>query len=191
MLTFNAFRLGNLCLSALNLQEMQETIKKQNAMKKIFLIVSLMVVGLMVSAQSVNDTTAVESNKPQIKIKVNKVYDENGNVVGYDSTYVWSYSNSPTGKSIIINPDSLLSRFKPYFNEHFQMPSNPFNSKFLNDSSMYFDFFRNNHFFDQWQNQLFNFKQDIERMDSLKRLFFKKYIEEQNEKEKKVKGKVF
>ena len=142
-----------------------------------------MLAGLMVSAQSVNDTTNVELNKPQIKIKVNKIYDENGNVVGYDSTYVWSYSNTTNGKSITINPDSLLSRFKPYFDEHFQMPSDPFSGKFFNDSSIYFDFFRNDHFFDQWQNQLFNFKQDIERMDSLKKRFFKKYIQEQKEKD--------
>ena len=158
-------------------------------MKKMLLIVSMMIAGLTVSAQSVNDTTEVKSGKPQITVNVNKIYDENGRVVGYDSTYVWSYSNSTNGKRFIINPDSLLSRFKPYFNEHFNMPENPFTNKFFNDSSMYFDFFNNDHFFDQWQNQLFNFKQEVERMDSLKQLFFKKYIEDQKRKGKR--GKVY
>ena len=62
---------------------------------------AILAVGLSLQAQSINDTTAINGVKPTIKIKVNKIYDENGNVVGYDSTYVWSYSNSLNNNNFI------------------------------------------------------------------------------------------
>ncbi len=161
-------------------------------MKKIVLIFAILAATFSLQAQILDDTSAINGVKPKIKIKVNKIYDENGNVVGYDSTYVWSYSNTVTNNNLItIDPDSLISRFKPLFDENFNgFPSNPFDNRFFNDSTMFFDFFNNDHFFDKWQNELFNFQKEIERMDSLKEIFFKKYIES-IDKEQSGKGKVY
>ncbi len=160
-------------------------------MKKILLLfVIIGITGTLVSAQTINDTASIIGNKPQIKIKVKKIYDENGNVTGYDSTYEWSYSNSSAGNSIIINPDSLFKKFKPYFDKNFiQFPTDSFSSRIFNDSTMFYDFFNNDHFFNRWQNELFNFQKDVKRMDSLKRIFFKKYIEKQEEE--KNRGKIY
>ena len=56
--------------------------------------------------------------KPKVQWKVNKQYDENGNVVGYDSIYSWSYSNHgnfpPT-----MNADSIMRSFRSFSNENF------------------------------------------------------------------------
>jgi hypothetical protein len=154
-------------------------------MKKILMIFAILTASFSLNAQTINDTVAINGVKPQIKIKVNKIYDENGNVIGYDSTYVWSYSNSSSNNNfIVINPDSLISKFKPYFDENFNgVPLDPFDNKFFSDSTMFFDFFNNDHFFDKWQNELFNFQKEIERMDSLKEIFFKKYMENMDKKQ--------
>ncbi len=158
-------------------------------MKKLLFVLVMLTAGLTtVSAQNLIDTTQMDGNKPKIRIKVNKIYDENGNVVGYDSTYAWSWSNEETDTVFNINPDSLFNRFRPYFDEHFLHIPDPFTNGFFNDSSLYFDFFNNEHFFDTWQDELFHFKKEIERMDSLKQQFFKQYLEEQKQKNK---GKIY
>lgn len=52
------------------------------------------------------------SNKPGVRIDVNKEYDENGNVIGYDSTYSWFWS----GKEITnMNFDSIFESFNDNF----------------------------------------------------------------------------
>ncbi len=158
-------------------------------MKKYFFIAMMMLAAITVSAQNLIDTTQWNGNKPQIKIKVNKIYDENGNVIGYDSSYAWSWSNVMGDTSFFINSDSLFGRFRPYFDEHFMHIPDPFSNRFFNDSSMYFDFFNNDHFFDTWQDELFHFKKEIERMDSLKQHFFREYLEK--EKGKRSKGKIY
>jgi hypothetical protein len=52
---------------------------------------------------------------------------------------------------------------------------------------MYLDFFNNDHFFDDWQNELFNFQDEMKHLDSLKQLFFNKFLEEEKKKVKKDK----
>lgn len=47
-----------------------------------------------------------QQNKPHVEIKVNKEYDKKGNVIRYDSTYVYTYSN--TGGNIEQWPDSIF-----------------------------------------------------------------------------------
>ncbi len=162
----------------INFVNFKENLKNDKAMKKLMILEMFIISGLFVSAQNIADSITVKNHKPQIKIEVNKIYDKNGNVIRYDSTYVWSYSNG-NSKAFSVNPDSLLKRFKPYFDEHFSgVVADSFNRNIFNDSTMMFDFFNNDNFFDQWQNELFDFKNQIEKMDSLKRQFFKKYMKE-------------
>ncbi len=145
-------------------------------MKRVIFLGVLLIFSTVCKAQILNDSTQ-NSTKPKVQVKVNKVYDENGNVVRYDSTYSWSYSSQSTENKIDV--DSLINRFMPYFHKHF---SNSLNKSFsdpffnLDDSNMMLDFFNNDHFFKQWQNQLFDFQHQIQQMDSLKRLFFKQYL---------------
>jgi hypothetical protein len=149
-------------------------------MKKLVSLLTVLTFFLVSSlyAQTIDDTINTGINKPKVEIKVNKVYDENGNVIEYDSVYTWSYSNSTGNVRINIDPDSLFRQFIPWFGEHLNAFSNPFSSKVLNDSTMYLDFFNNDHFFDQWQDELFDFRNEMRRMDSLKRVFFDKFLKE-------------
>ncbi len=154
-------------------------------MKRALFFLVFIIAGVTVRSQSIIDTATVNSGKPHIQIKVNKVYDEDGNIVGYDSTYVWSYSNGTSQIGGSINPDSLFDAFKPWFNNQMNQFSDPFSEHFFNDSTMYLDFFNNEHFFDQWKDELFNFNSEMQRMDSLKRIFFKRYLQEEQHNNKK------
>ncbi len=146
-------------------------------MKKIIFLWVFLLIGFATQAQIKQDSTPKQINKPKIQVKVNKVYDKNGNIIRYDSTYSWTYNSEKQGKQIDV--DSVMKRFMPYFHEHFpDSLSREFSDPFFqsNDSSMILDFFNNDHFFKQWQNQLFDFQHQIQQMDSLKRLFFKQYL---------------
>jgi len=99
-----------------------------------------------------------EKIQPKIDYKVNKEYDENGNLIRLDSTFSYYYSN--INKDVMIN-DSIFKKFNDYFS---------INSSFNNlrfDDFFKQDFFRGD--FDR--NQKFMNKM-LRRMDSLKNKFF-------------------
>ncbi len=78
------------------------------------------------------------TNKPNIKINVNVQRDENGNIVGYDSSYVETWSSDGGN----INVDSLMqsfnNRFKAFgFDDFGDIDIPGFSDKsFFNDSIM-------------------------------------------------------
>lgn len=125
--------------------------------------------------------------EPKVQWKVNKQYDENGNVIGYDSIYSWSYSNHGN-----IPPemgmDSIMQSFRSLSNENFPsfwedgnldrifpmdsiMSQNFSMEKFFNNGSL--KGFPN---MDQWMHQ----------MDSLRN----KVMEENNRKMMELQKKV-
>lgn len=75
------------------------------------------------------------SNKPNIKINVNVQRDGNGNVIGYDSSYVETWSSD--GRNV--NADSLMQLFNKRFQDFglsgSDIPGFSDNS-FFNDSTM-------------------------------------------------------
>lgn len=151
--------------------------------KSIILSAFLLLAGMTAYAQIVHSHN--HTNKPQVHINVKKVYDKNGNIIRYDSTYEWTYSNH-SGKSNI-NLDSLMGQFVPFFRENLpdslsRVFGNPdFN---LNDSAMMLNFFNNAHFFGRWQKEIFDMKHEMQAMDSLRMEFLKRYMHE-----KKCSGK--
>ncbi len=130
-------------------------------------------------------TKAENAVKPKVDIKVNKVFDDKGNLIGYDSTYVWSYSNIQ-GDSVTVDADTVFSEFKPLFDEQFKGFAMPgFNNLMFNDSTFYHDFFTPDYFYDRWQQSLKESERMFREMDSLKNMFFKKNypgLQKQNEK---------
>jgi len=156
-------------------------------MKRIIFLWVFIFVGFTTQARIVRDSNRKAANKPKIQVKVNKVYDKNGNIVRYDSTYTWSYSSDNNGRKIDV--DSLMSRFMPYLRGHLPDAlakefSNP--DMRSNDSALILDFFNDEHFFNKWQTQLFDFPQQLREMDSLKREFIRHYLpnKEKNKRER-------
>jgi hypothetical protein len=92
-------------------------------MKNIVLALILMVGTIGCQAQAskntaTTDTAKTRDNKPKVSCKVNKRYDEKGNLVGYDSTSVWSYSSD--GSMNDATADSLMANMGKNFGFKFQ-----------------------------------------------------------------------
>lgn len=67
-----------------------------------------------------------DSNRPEVKIDVQKEFDEYGKITGYDSTYTWFWSGNEITE---MNLDSIFENFEEdfgdwedYFNRHHYQP---------------------------------------------------------------------
>ncbi|MEH6769070.1 hypothetical protein [Maribacter arcticus] len=113
--------------------------------------------------------------EPKGSWNVNKEYDELGNLIKYDSVYSYSYTNVK-GDSLNVNLDSIMGSFRKYFKE-----SAPFEWKddFLfspeNDSLFMSDFFRDDYFFNQWERQPIEIEELMQKMDSTRNAFLKRF----------------
>lgn len=123
----------------------------------------ILVIALSLSMQGCNgqkqeDKTEANKNIPKTNIKVNKEYDEDGNLVRYDSTYSYFYSNI---ENETIKQDSIFNLFKNNFNQRYFFSDEPyFNDFFFEDSLLRYDFYKQDFFMNR-------FKDNMRRMDSL------------------------
>jgi hypothetical protein len=116
-------------------------------------------------------STAKDSlNNPKVNIKVNKRYDDKGNVIGFDSTYTSFYSNIQGDTARM---DSLMDSFDRYFRrDHSLFFDNQFNSLFFRDSTRYPDFFHDDFFMQRYELNDHYLKEMMSRMDSIKNHFY-------------------
>jgi hypothetical protein len=109
------------------------------------------------------------ANAPKVNIKVNKHYDDKGNVVGFDSTYTSFYSNVQGDTARM---DSLMHSFDQYFKrDHFFLFNDELNRMFFTDSLRYPDFFHKDFFMKRYELNDHYFRDIMERMDSIKTVF--------------------
>jgi len=126
-------------------------------------------------------------NKPEEHWKVNKEVDENGNVISYDSTYTWSYTEED---SVNVDMDSMMQSFKSFFND--KMPSvwgESLMDPMLGDSLLNRDFFADNYFHDRFEKDFFDVDKMFQRMDSLRESFFKQTLPEMEQKSQSIEKK--
>lgn len=124
--------------------------------------------------------------KPKVQWKVNKKYDENGNVIGYDSIYSWSYSNHGNVPPEI-NADSIMKSFRSFSNDNFpsfwqdQDLDHAFPADSIMNRNFSMDQFFNNGNFEGFPNM----EQWIQQMDSLRNKMLEEthseFIESQKE----------
>lgn len=116
-----------------------------------------------------NDSTI----KPKIDIKVNRRYDEKGNMIGFDSTYTSYYSNISGDTSQM---DSLMGSFDRYFREdHSSFFRKQFDPLFFTDSTRYPDFFHDDFFMRRYELNDTYMRGMMQRMDSIKNNFYKEH----------------
>ncbi|MFZ0491114.1 MAG: hypothetical protein WAM00_12770 [Salegentibacter sp.] len=142
-------------------------------------VLMLMAVLLSLSSCNAQDKKekALNNNKdeqavPKGKWKVNKKFDKNGNLISYDSTYVYSYST--VNGDTISNPnmDETMKKFRQFFESNGMGGQSALMESFFNDSlGGNEDFFRNGFFRDHVMAQ--DFQEQIKKMDSLHREFLK------------------
>ena len=143
-------------------------------MKAISLILAVAIITLACNAQEKKqkDEQVVE---PKENWKVNKKVDENGNVIQYDSTYTWSYSNVK-GDSVSVNLDSIMNSFNNFFETQSPFDWNHNFSFFpKNDSLLLKNFFKNDYFYNSWEKQHFDVEQMMRQMDSTRNEFLKEF----------------
>ncbi|MFY9153710.1 MAG: hypothetical protein WAO52_16955 [Prolixibacteraceae bacterium] len=119
---------------------------------------------------------AQNTNVPKTNIKVNKEYDKDGNLIRYDSTYSYFYSNI-VNDSIL--GDSIFSDFKDQFNQRYIFSSEPyFSDFFFQDSLLKYDFYKNDFFSKRYKNDMERMGKLFQEMDSVKNLYFKNQFPE-------------
>ena len=107
-------------------------------------------------------------SKPHEEVTVNRKYDENGNLIEFDSTYTSYYSNV-TGDTIAM--DSVLSQFPEYFNNSFDFDFPEY--FFDTDSAWNPEFFHRDFFESQFMEKNEEMRRMIQQMDSIKNEFFR------------------
>lgn len=152
---------------------MSQQMKARSAAKWIALVAVVTFGSVACSAQSkklkpgtaglLADTLAAE--RPKVNMRVNKVYDANGNLLQYDSTFTSICTGSDS-----LRMDSLMFRFMEPFSSPGTMGmfGPGLNERFFNDSLPGYDFFHDDFF-----RKRIDLMQDMmQRMDSLKNQFF-------------------
>ena len=115
--------------------------------------------------------------KPKVDIKVNRRFDEKGNLIGFDSTYTSYYSNISGDTARM---DSLMGSFDRYFRtDHPLFFRNQFDPLFFNDSTRYPDFFHDDYFMRRYELNDRYMRGMMQRMDSIKNKFYKEHSQEE------------
>ena len=116
------------------------------------------------------DTLAANSDTPQVDVRVNKQYDEHGNLIAYDSSYTSVYQ-SRSGDAAFM--DSVFKDFMPGFGMQYPFLNDPgFNALFFPDSSFHRDFFNYDFFQKRMEMNQRYMQRMMEQMDSLKNHHF-------------------
>ncbi len=128
-----------------------------------------------------NTEDKTDKNQPETNIIVNKEYDEDGNIIKYDSTYSYYYSNIENNQFV---GDSLFNSFRKQFNKRYSFSDDPFfNNIFFQDSLLNFDFYKKDFFKDRFTKNWQHMNELFQEMDSVKNDFFKYQFQDTINKE--------
>lgn len=124
-----------------------------------------------------NDRPVLASDTPQVDVRVNKQYDENGNLIALDSTYITIYPSRAGNPAFL---DSVFHDFKGRSRNWYPFLKDPgFNDLFLEDSLIHPDFFHDDYFRKRFDLNRRYMEQMMARMDSAKNAFLRGKAEKQ------------
>ena len=124
----------------------------------------------------------VHKIKPKTNIVVNKEYDKNGNLIRYDSTYSYFYSNVKGDSTLA---DSIFANFKGKVFNSFPDIKTPFwNNMFFEDSLLSYDFYKDDFFTKRFEMNMKKFEKLFKEVDMFKNEYYKKFSKPKK-KEKK------
>ncbi|MBA2612102.1 MAG: hypothetical protein H0U95_09030 [Bacteroidetes bacterium] len=110
------------------------------------------------------------SNVPKKGFKVNKEFDKNGNLIRYDSTYSYYYSNIKNNSNM---SDSIFSKFRDQFQNQYPFANKPFfDNFFFQDTLLKYDFYKRDFFSERFKRDMNNMDKLFLEMDSVKNQFF-------------------
>lgn len=162
---------------------------KYKEMKKHILILWVSLLGWSCNGQEIEkkneEKNGIKTEQPKGSWKVDKEFDEKGNLIRYDSIYSWS-SNSYLDHFNLKEKDSLLDAFKSKFFTHYSgFENGGFKDVFAQDSLF------SKHFFgDDFFNS--DFGKDFRDIDNITQQIIarqKKFLEKYHSEFKKQKTK--
>ena len=158
---------------------------KLKMMKKHILLLMLSFLSVSCSGQKDNEKIKdlkKEENQsievPKGDWKVEKEFDENGNLIRYDSIYSWS-SGGKLDDLSLTERDSMMQSFKSKFFSNFSHFENDgFDAIFSEDSLFSKRFFNNDFFGSSFGKDFMNIDQMRQQMITRQRDFLEKYQSE-------------
>ncbi len=151
-------------------------------MKKAILLLMVGLLSLSCNGQK-NETKKDDSKEKQEKIaeepkgtwKVDKEFDEQGNLIRYDSIYSWS-SDEKMNDLTSLNKDSLLNSFESKFYKHFSHFENDgFEDVFAQDSLFGKHFFNKGFFESDFGKDFMDIDKIRQQMVARQKKFLEKY----------------
>lgn len=128
-----------------------------------------------------SDNNLVE--QPQGTWKVDKEFDENGNLIRYDSIYSWS-SGGEYDKLSLTDKDSLMQSFKKrFFKNYSRFDNEGFSADFSQDSLFANHFFNDDFFDSSFGNDFIDIDKLRQQMMARQKKFLEKYQSEFNKPE--------
>lgn len=122
--------------------------------------------------------TVSEAAPPKGSWRVNREYDEAGNLIQYDSIYSWS-SDDQFGDLSAMDQDSVLKSFHSKFFKHFSessaFDSRDFSGIFDNDSLIRERFFSEDFFDSDFGKDFMDIDRIHERIEKMQEQFLKRY----------------
>ena len=107
-------------------------------------------------------------SKPNENWKVNKEFDENGNIIRYDSIYSWSSSGNFKG----MDNDSIFNKMQSMMKKRFSMFNSPNLNGLAAQDSIMKQFFSDDFFSNDLNSNFMNMDDMIKRMEAMRQQFF-------------------
>ena len=162
-------------------------------MKKIAILLMAAILNIGCNAQESKkeeeltkneDSVAEIGEQPKGTWKVDKEFDENGNLIRYDSIYSWS-SQSELGELSLLDRDSILQSMQSKFYRNFSRFNNQgFNDVFSSDSLFTHRFFDDDFFTSEFGEDFMDIDKMHKRMEAIQKEFLEKYRTEFKDSEK-------
>lgn len=153
---------------------------KFKIMKKCVLLLAVALLSVNCNGQKNKDKKVeiTEIEKPKGSWKVDKEFDENGNLIKYDSIYSWSSNNNMEGLSAI-DRDSLMQSFKlKFFKNYSRFEHQGFENVFSEDSLFSKHFFNDDFFRSDFGTDFMDIDQITQDLFSRQKKFLEKYQSE-------------
>jgi hypothetical protein len=154
-------------------------------MKTYILVLATVLLSVSCNGQK-KDTTQTETKEnektvaeqPKGSWEVDKEFDENGNLIRYDSIYSWS-SNSKMDHLSTLDRDSLLESFKSrFFNNFSDFEDQGFDAIFSQDSLFTKHFFNDDFFKSSFGKDFMDIDKRTQQMIAKQKKFLEKYQSE-------------
>ena len=153
-------------------------------MKKIAILSMVAILNLSCNAQenkkedNLQKDSIAQVEPPKGTWKVDKEFDENGNLIRYDSIYSWS-STDNLDELAQRNPDSLLQSFRSKFYRNFSHIDNQrFGDLFSEDSLFTKRFFDYDFFDSDFGEDFMDIDRIRKRMETMQQRFLERYQSE-------------